>query len=475
MQPDLILIPFGKNATAGTIEPIPDTAGPGDGPQKATWNYGFPQVTMTPLAAGGIPPQGQDVNGVLNAISEHTVFSGAGGQYTWSADYVAANVGYPKGALVARSDLSGYWQNTVDLNTSNPDSGGAGWIPLSGRGGDFAIATGTANTYVCAFTPAIIARAEGQVLKFKVNAANTGASTFNDGLGAVALVGGAQAALQGGELVANGDAWVQWNTSVGGGSYVLLFCTGAARQIALATQSQQAVNLGQLASGASLTTPALFDNSAKMATTSFVQRAIGNFSFSQQLSASTTLTPAYVGQHVWLAGTTSYTITLPVAGTVANGSALWLWSSNSATITVNVAGTDNMLVNSSSIATITLNEGDTLFLIANTAVGWIAIGGSRQLGYSNVFLSSSGVNGFQRLPGGLLECRGTFTSSSTAGAPAAITFPRAFSTLYEIVITPNSASTSIVSAWYDSGTGTGFNGHCNLASTVCSYIAKGAA
>ncbi|WP_248769191.1 hypothetical protein [Pseudomonas sp. MWU12-2345] len=113
----------------------------------------------------------------------------------------------------------------------------------------FATDTGTANTYVCAFSPTITARAEGQVLRFKVKTTNTGASTINDGVGVVALVGGAHAALQGGELVANGDAWVQWNTSVGGGSYILLFCTGAAEQVANATQSQQAVAMGQLFGG----------------------------------------------------------------------------------------------------------------------------------------------------------------------------------------------------------------------------------
>lgn len=109
----------------------------------------------------------------------------------------------------------------------------------------FAIDTGTANTYICNFTPAITARNEGLPLRFKVKTSNTGASTFNDGLGAVALVGGAHVALQGNELIANGDAWVQWNSSIGGGSYILLLCTGAPEQVAPATQSQHAMQLGQ--------------------------------------------------------------------------------------------------------------------------------------------------------------------------------------------------------------------------------------
>ena len=109
----------------------------------------------------------------------------------------------------------------------------------------FAVDTGAANAYVCNFTPAITARSESVPIRFKAANANTGASTINDGIGVVALVGGAHSALQGGEIVANGEAWAQWNSSVGGGSYILLFCTGAAEQVANATQSQHALPLGQ--------------------------------------------------------------------------------------------------------------------------------------------------------------------------------------------------------------------------------------
>jgi len=110
----------------------------------------------------------------------------------------------------------------------------------------FAQDTGTANAYVCAFIPALTARNESAPLRFKVKTTNTGACTLNDGIGTVPLVGGAHAALQGGELLANGDAWVQWNATVGAGSYILLFCTGAPEQVAPATQTQQVVNAGQI-------------------------------------------------------------------------------------------------------------------------------------------------------------------------------------------------------------------------------------
>lgn len=109
----------------------------------------------------------------------------------------------------------------------------------------FAIDSGSANAYTCNFSPAITGRSEGQVLRFKVNVSNTGASTFNDGFGAIPLVGAAHTALQGGELFSGGDAWVQFNTNLYGGAYILLFCTGAPEQVAPATQSQHAMQLGQ--------------------------------------------------------------------------------------------------------------------------------------------------------------------------------------------------------------------------------------
>ncbi|TDR79993.1 hypothetical protein [Paludibacterium purpuratum] len=117
------------------------------------------------------------------------------------------------------------------------------------EGLSFGLDSGSANAYAVNLSPALTARAEGQVLRFKAKNANTGPATLNDGLGAAQLVGGAHAALQGGEIIANGDCWAQWNSSIGStGGYILLFCTGGAEQVAPATQSQQAMQLGQFTS-----------------------------------------------------------------------------------------------------------------------------------------------------------------------------------------------------------------------------------
>lgn len=109
----------------------------------------------------------------------------------------------------------------------------------------YAVATGTANAHTIALTPALTSRIDGMVIRYKAPAANTGALTLNDGVGTVSVLGAAHSALQGGETVANGDVWVQWNSSISGGVYIMIDSTGGALQVAPATQSQHAMQLGQ--------------------------------------------------------------------------------------------------------------------------------------------------------------------------------------------------------------------------------------
>lgn len=111
-----------------------------------------------------------------------------------------------------------------------------------------AIDIGTANAYAANFTPAITALTDRMMLCIKATNANTTASTFTPAPGVIApspIVGGAHAALQGGEVVASGDLWLQWNSSIGAGSWVLVDSTGGGQQIAPATKSQHAIQLGQ--------------------------------------------------------------------------------------------------------------------------------------------------------------------------------------------------------------------------------------
>jgi hypothetical protein len=91
----------------------------------------------------------------------------------------------------------------------------------------FAAAGGSANAITATFSPAITTLSNGTVLLLKAASANTAAVTFSpNGLTAAPVVNMAHAALQGGEIAANGDVCLQYNTSIGGGSWVLIYSSG---------------------------------------------------------------------------------------------------------------------------------------------------------------------------------------------------------------------------------------------------------
>lgn len=125
-EPSKILTPW---ATSGLKNTIPETANPVTG--NAGFDQGFPAINMTAKEAGGIPPFGQDFNGILFAITEALRYAQAGGIPTFSAPMSTAIGGYPKGALLLGSNGVNIWQNQLDGNTTNPDSGGSNWIDVS--------------------------------------------------------------------------------------------------------------------------------------------------------------------------------------------------------------------------------------------------------------------------------------------------------------------------------------------------------
>ena len=129
--PAKIPLPF---ASAGAKNTIPEASQIGITPGAASLTDGFPPLTRTPLAGGGVPPSGLDFNGILFELSAVIRWANAGGGYPYDSAFVSdSNVGgYPKGARVLRSDGVGYWFNTTDNNTTDPESGGAvaaGWVP----------------------------------------------------------------------------------------------------------------------------------------------------------------------------------------------------------------------------------------------------------------------------------------------------------------------------------------------------------
>lgn len=126
--PVKIVEPFAAGGSKNTI-PVPDPGTPG----AASWTLGFPPATMIDPADGGIGPSGLDFNGIYFAISALSRWFNSGAGFAYDAAFSATVGGYPRGSRVLQASGSGYWLSIVDNNVTNPDTGGAGWIPQAGK------------------------------------------------------------------------------------------------------------------------------------------------------------------------------------------------------------------------------------------------------------------------------------------------------------------------------------------------------
>lgn len=126
-NPNLILIPFAQD---GEKNPIPLELGIGDPVYRASWKTGFPPDTRIPKDIGGEAPDGLDVNGILNVLSQAIVFMQKGNAYQFDSDLAP----YPIGALVRSNDDLTTFQNTEPLNSNNPNINMAGWRVYNGSG-----------------------------------------------------------------------------------------------------------------------------------------------------------------------------------------------------------------------------------------------------------------------------------------------------------------------------------------------------
>lgn len=112
-------------AVNGPREDLPDTTPSGD--NTASYNSGFPLITMTLKSAGGLPPKGQDVNQILYELSSLGRWGSSGALNAFDSAFATSIGGYPSGALVISDDLTKIYISTIDANTNNPNSSATGW------------------------------------------------------------------------------------------------------------------------------------------------------------------------------------------------------------------------------------------------------------------------------------------------------------------------------------------------------------
>ena len=131
--PSVFNIPFANSAVAPYTHAIPQASQISITPGAASLTDGFPPLTFLPLPSGGIPPFGKDFNGILNQITAWLQWYQAGGLSYYNAAFQTAIGGYPNTAVLVAATGQWLWVSTADNNVTNPDTGGAGWRPLTPR------------------------------------------------------------------------------------------------------------------------------------------------------------------------------------------------------------------------------------------------------------------------------------------------------------------------------------------------------
>lgn len=130
--PPTLLEAIASSAGSSFItNPMPNSP---TGTNAASIQGGFPPITMTNEQAGGEPPLGQDMNGLMFLVSSHTLYVESGQLYPYSSALSTAIGGYALGTILGMADGTGIWMSIVNNNTSNPDTGGAGWIAIASYG-----------------------------------------------------------------------------------------------------------------------------------------------------------------------------------------------------------------------------------------------------------------------------------------------------------------------------------------------------
>ncbi len=167
--------PFGVNGQRGAILP---TTPAGD--NSASYEQGFPPITMILKSAGGLPPKGQDMNQILYELSALGRWSSTGALNTFDSEFASEISGYPSGAMLISDDGERIFINTTEGNLSDPNNNGAGWKDaLSYLGlGEGAPAIGVPFFWPSAAMPNTVIDSWSSMVFLKFNGAKFSASDY---------------------------------------------------------------------------------------------------------------------------------------------------------------------------------------------------------------------------------------------------------------------------------------------------------
>lgn len=118
-NPLFIPIQFAANGLKNVIQKVLQ---PTQEPNEASWDKGYGNITMIPKENGGLPPFGQDMNGVLYTLSDHAVHRQNGGQILFSQDVIDNYGGYAQNSIIQSDDGLKHYRSLIDNNTFNPNT-----------------------------------------------------------------------------------------------------------------------------------------------------------------------------------------------------------------------------------------------------------------------------------------------------------------------------------------------------------------
>jgi len=186
--------------------------------------------------------------------------------------------------------------------------------------------------------------------------------------------------------------------------------------------------------GALAVTPPQFDNDTSLATSAFVQRALGNFNSTAQYTDQTANIPASYAGRVIILGGAGNNLTLPNSSGMPIGSTFEFFGQGGST-TINAPSGHVLSVgaqNSGTQITLVGNEYATITLQATNV--WAVTNGTPMLKGSGVFASNTSLSGYQKLPSGIIIQWGL--NYGVGGAPNVNT--PTYSTVYFPITFPNS-------------------------------------
>ncbi len=201
------------------------------------------------------------------------------------------------------------------------------------------------------------------------------------------------------------------------------------------------------------------------------------FSNKKLISTNTNilLTAAQAGSELNASGT--LTVTLPAAGTSRVGDRFDI-NATSAGGTVSVVASGGEVIRNlgdTTNITYSLKGGDFTSLRYTGSGVWVGVGGV-QLSTMSIFGFSLSSNGYQKLPGGQIMQRGSFSAS--AAGDVAVSFPIAFPNAVRQITLGCQISTTGIFAGYNTPALSGFQGNAWVSTSVranatVDYIAYG--